>query len=120
MTSGGDGIAAPKVTADVGIITALSAGSNANMTIEAGPAGQIKSFQFESTATNVPPIKTSSSVKCVNLNADLLDGLTMIDKLTGHQVHLSWVETPMVVQRSMLSLQTSSLVDRVLSQWNHR
>ena len=36
MTSGGDGIAAPKVTADVGIITALSAGSNANMTIEAG------------------------------------------------------------------------------------
>ena len=79
MTSGGDGIAAPKVTADVGIITALSAGSNANMTIEAGPAGQIKSFQFESTATNVPPIKTSSSVKCVNLNADLLDGLTMID-----------------------------------------
>ena len=79
MTSGGDGIAAPKVTADVGIITALSAGSNANMTIEAGPAGQIKSFQFESIATNVPPIKTSSSVKCVNLNADLLDGLTMID-----------------------------------------
>ena len=79
MTSGGDGIAAPKVTADVGIITALSAGSNANMTIDAGPAGQIKSFQFESIATNVPPIKTSSSVKCVNLNADLLDGLTMID-----------------------------------------
>ncbi|ADO98094.1 fiber [Synechococcus phage S-SSM7] len=79
MTSGGDGLAAPKVTADVGIITALSAGSNANMTIDAGPAGQIKSFQFESIATNVPPIKTSSSVKCVNLNADLLDGLTMID-----------------------------------------
>ena len=79
MTSGGDGLAAPKVTADVGIITALSAGSNANMTIDAGPAGQIKSFQFESIATNVPPIKTSSQVKCVNLNADLLDGLTMID-----------------------------------------
>ena len=79
MTSGGDGLAAPKVTADVGIITALSAGNNANMTIDAGPAGQIKSFQFESIATNVPPIKTSSSVKCVNLNADLLDGLTMID-----------------------------------------
>jgi len=79
MTSGGDGIAAPKVTADVGIITALSAGNNANMTIDAGPAGQVKSFQFESIATNVPPIKTSSSVKCVNLNADLLDGLTMID-----------------------------------------
>ena len=49
------------------------------MTIDAGSAGQIKSFQFESTATTVPPIKTSSSVKCVNLNADLLDGLTMKD-----------------------------------------
>ena len=79
MVSGGDGLCAPKVTSDVGIITDLSAGNNANMTIDAGPAGQIKSFQFESIATNVPPIKTSSQVKCVNLNADLLDGLTMID-----------------------------------------
>ena len=79
MVSGGDGLCAPKVTSDVGIITDLSAGNNANMTIDAGPAGQIKSFQFESVATNVPPIKTSSQIKCVNLNADLLDGLTMID-----------------------------------------
>ena len=79
MVSGGDGLAAPKVTADVGIITALSAGNNANMSIDAGPAGQIKSFQFESTATNVPPLVVGSTAKCVNLNADLLDGLTMID-----------------------------------------
>ena len=49
------------------------------MSIDAGSAGQIKSFQFESVATNVPPIKTSSQVKCVNLNADLLDGLTTYD-----------------------------------------
>ena len=49
------------------------------MTIDAGSAGQIKSFQFESIATNVPPIKTSSTSKCVNLNADLLDGLTTYD-----------------------------------------
>ena len=79
MSPGGDGLAAPKITADVGIITALSAGGNSNMTIDAGPAGQVKSFQFESVATNVPPIKTSSSIKCVNLNADLLDGLSMVD-----------------------------------------
>ena len=79
MVSGGDGLCAPKVTANVGIITNLSAGNNANMTIDAGPAGQIKSFQFESVAANVPPIKTSSTAKCVNLNADLLDGLTTKD-----------------------------------------
>ena len=40
------------------------------MSIDVG-SGQIKSFQFESIATNVPPIKTSSQVKCVNLNSDL-------------------------------------------------
>ena len=79
MTSGGDGLCAPKITANTGIITALSAGSGGNMTIDAGSAGQIKSFQFESTATTVPPIKTSSSAKCVNLNADLLDGKTTKD-----------------------------------------
>ena len=79
MVPGGDGLCAPKLTADVGIITALNAGATGSMSIDAGSAGQIKSFQFESIATNVPPIKTSSSVKCVNLNADLLDGLTMID-----------------------------------------
>ena len=79
MVPGGDGLCAPKLTADVGIITALNAGATGSMTIDAGNAGQIKSFQFESIATNVPPIKTSSSVKCVNLNADLLDDLTMLD-----------------------------------------
>ena len=79
MVPGGDGLCAPKLTADVGIITALNAGATGSMSIDAGSAGQIKSFQFESIATNVPPIKTSSSVKCINLNADLLDGLTMID-----------------------------------------
>ena len=79
MVPGGDGLCAPKLTADVGIITALNAGATGSMSIDAGSAGQIKSFQFESIATNVPPIKTSSSVKCVNLNADLLDGLTTYD-----------------------------------------
>ena len=79
MVSGGDGLCAPKITANVGIITALSAGNGGNMTIDAGSAGQIKSFQFESTATTVPPIKTSSTAKCVNLNADLLDGKTTKD-----------------------------------------
>ena len=79
MTSGGKGLCAPIVIANTGIITALSAGNNANMTIDAGPAGQIKSFQFESVAANVPPIKTSSTAKCVNLNVDLLDGLTTKD-----------------------------------------
>ena len=79
MVPGGDGLCAPKLTADVGIITALNAGATGSMSIDAGSAGQIKSFQFESIATNVPPIKTSSSVKCVNLNADLLDDLTMLD-----------------------------------------
>ena len=79
MVPGGDGLCAPKITADVGIITALNAGATGSMSIDAGSAGQIKSFQFESVATNVPPIKTSSTAKCVNLNADLLDGLTMID-----------------------------------------
>ena len=57
----------------------MNAGATGSMSIDAGSAGQIKSFQFESIATNVPPIKTSSSVKCVNLNADLLDGLTTYD-----------------------------------------
>ena len=79
MPSGGLGLCAPIVLANVGVITALSAGSGGDMTIDAGSAGQIKSFQFESTATTVPPIKTSSTAKCVNLNADLLDGLTMLD-----------------------------------------
>ena len=80
MVSGGDGLCAPKVTTNVGIITNLSAGSGGSMTLDAGSAGQIKSFQFESTASaNVPPIKTSSTAKCINLNADLLDGLTMKD-----------------------------------------
>ena len=79
MVSGGDGLCAPKVYANTGIITALNAGATGSMTIDAGSAGQIKSFQFESTATTVPPIKTSSTAKCVNLNADLLDGLTMKD-----------------------------------------
>ena len=79
MVPGGDGLCAPKLTADVGIITALNAGATGSMSIDAGSAGQIKSFQFESIATNVPPIKTSSQVKCVNLNADLLDGKTTYD-----------------------------------------
>ena len=79
MVSGGDGLCAPKVYANTGIITALNAGATGSMTIDAGSAGQIKSFQFESTATTVPPIKTSSTAKCINLNADLLDGLTMKD-----------------------------------------
>ena len=79
MTPGGDGLCAPKITANTGIITALSAGSGGNMTINAGAAGQIYSFQFQSTATNVPPIVTASTSKCVNLNADLLDGLSMVD-----------------------------------------
>ena len=79
MKSTGDGVCSPKIYANTGIITDLSAGSTNSMTVDAGSAGQIKSFQFESTATTVPPIKTSSSVKCVNLNADLLDGLSMID-----------------------------------------
>ena len=78
MTPGGDGLCAPKLTANVGIITELSAGGG-NMTIDAGSAGQVKSFQFQSTATNVPPIVTASTSKCVNLNADLLDGLSMLD-----------------------------------------
>ena len=78
MTPGGDGLCAPKLTANVGIITNLSAGGG-NMTIDAGTAGQVKSFQFQSTATNVPPIVTASTSKCVNLNADLLDGLSMLD-----------------------------------------
>ena len=80
MVSGGDGLCAPKVTTNVGIITNLSAGSGGSMTLDAGSAGQIKSFQFESTASaNVPPIKTSSTAKCINLNADLLDGMTTKD-----------------------------------------
>ena len=79
MTSGGDGLCAPKITANTGIITALSAGSGGNMTIDAGGAGQVKSFQFQSTATNVPPLVVASTSKCINLNADLLDGLSMLD-----------------------------------------
>ena len=91
MTPGGDGLCAPKVTANTGIITALSAGSGGNMTINAGAAGQIYSFQFQSTATNVPPIVTASTSKCVNLNADLLDGLHMVDS--------SWTSGASVVGR---------------------
>ena len=49
------------------------------MTIDAGTAGQVKSFQFQSTATNVPPLVVASASKCINLNADLLDGLSMLD-----------------------------------------
>ena len=80
MVSSGDGLCAPKVYANTGIITALNAGATGSMTIDAGSAGQIKSFQFESTATtNVPPIKTSSTAKCINLNADFLDGLDTKD-----------------------------------------
>ena len=91
MTPGGDGLCAPKVTANTGIITALSAGSGGNMTINAGGAGQIYSFQFQSTATNVPPIVTASTSKCINLNADLLDGLHMVDS--------SWTSGASVVGR---------------------
>ena len=100
MVPGGDGLCAPKLTADVGIITALNAGATGSMSIDAGSAGQVKSFQFESIATNVPPIKTSSSVKCVNLNADLLDGLTMIDSNWSSgavsYTHLTLPTTPYV------------------------
>ena len=91
MTPGGDGLCAPKITANTGIITALSAGSGGNMTINAGGAGQIYSFQFQSTATNVPPIVTASTSKCINLNADLLDGLHMVDS--------SWTSGASVVGR---------------------
>ena len=49
------------------------------MTIEAGLLDRSSHSSLNRLATNVPPIKTSSSVKCVNLNGDLLDGLTMID-----------------------------------------
>ena len=42
-------------------------------------AGQVKSFQFQSTATNVPPLVVASTSKCINLNADLLDGLSAVD-----------------------------------------
>ena len=79
MTPGGNGLTAPTIRANTGIITALSAGSGGNMTIDAGSAGQVKSFQFQSTATNVPPLVVASTSKCINLNADLLDGLSMLD-----------------------------------------
>jgi len=79
MTPGGNGLTAPTIRANTGIITALSAGSGGNMTIDAGSAGQVKSFQFQSTATNVPPLVVASTSKCINLNADLLDGLHMVD-----------------------------------------
>ena len=78
MTPGGNGLTAPTIRANTGIITALSAGSGGNMTIDAGTAGQIKSFQFQSTATNVPPLVVASTSKCINLNADLLDGLSAV------------------------------------------
>ena len=78
MTPGGNGLTAPTIRANTGIITALSAGSGGNMTIDAGTAGQVKSFQFQSTATNVPPLVVASTSKCVNLNADLLDGLSAV------------------------------------------
>tara|TARA_B100001115_G_scaffold23860_1_gene17447 strand:- start:7094 stop:9445 length:2352 start_codon:yes stop_codon:yes gene_type:complete len=79
MTPGGNGLTAPTIRANTGIITALSAGSGGNMTIDAGTAGQVKSFQFQSTATNVPPLVVASTSKCINLNADLLDGLSTKD-----------------------------------------
>ncbi|MBV22821.1 MAG: hypothetical protein CMA53_01810, partial [Euryarchaeota archaeon] len=78
MTPGGNGLTAPTIRANTGIITALSAGSGGNMTIDAGTAGQVKSFQFQSTATNVPPLVVASTSKCINLNADLLDGLSAV------------------------------------------
>ena len=118
MVPGGDGLCAPKLTADVGIITALNAGATGSMSIDAGSAGQIKSFQFESIATNVPPIKTSSQVKCVNLNADLLDGKTTYDSnwVQANGASIMSLEIVMVVQKSRTSLQlVYSKADQVLS-----
>ena len=101
MTPGGNGLTAPTIRANTGIITALSAGSGGNMTIDAGTAGQVKSFQFQSTATNVPPLVVASTSKCINLNADLLDGLSAVDSnwTSGASVsytHLTLPTTPYV------------------------
>ena len=78
MKTGGDGVCSPKIYADVGIITGLSAGSNKSMVIEAGATGMVKSYRFESTASagsNVSPFVVASNTKVANLNADLLDGM---------------------------------------------
>ena len=78
MKTGGDGVCSPKIYSDVGIVTNLSAGSNKSMVIDAGSTGNIKSYQFESTASfgsNVPPFVVASPQKVLNLNADLLDGM---------------------------------------------
>jgi len=78
MKTGGDGVCSPKIYADVGIVTNLSAGSNKSMVIEAGSTGMIKSYRFESTASagsNVSPFVVASNTKVANLNADFLDGM---------------------------------------------
>ena len=78
MASGGKGVATPILLADVGVVTALSAGSNRSMTIDAGATGMVESYRFKSTASagsNVSPFIVSSSTKVANLNADLLDGM---------------------------------------------
>ena len=67
--------------ANSGIITALG-DSGVNMLIECGPTGKINTFQMVHTASSgTPPIITNSITKCVNLNADLLDGM---DTSTGN------------------------------------
>ena len=78
MKGNGDGVCSPKIYADSGIITSLSAGSNKSMVIEAGATGMVKSYRFESTASagsNVSPFVVASNTKVANLNADFLDGM---------------------------------------------
>ena len=78
MKTGGDGVCSPKIYSDVGIVTNLSAGSNKSMVIDAGSVGNVKSYQFESTASfgsNVAPFVVASPQKVLNLNVDLLDGM---------------------------------------------
>ena len=87
LNTGNNGsVTADDVYANAGIITALGDNS-VNMQIECGPTGKVNAFQFVHTAsTGTPPIITSSTTKCNNLNADLLDGMDTSSSSSGNTI----------------------------------
>ena len=78
-------ITTPFIYGNTGIITNFGDGSKV-INIKCGQGKGI-AYQWESTATNVPPFVVQSTSKVNNLNADLLDGLnTSWDDQSGNSI----------------------------------
>ena len=79
-------ITTPFIYGNTGIITNFGDGSKV-INIKKCGQGKGIAYQWESTATNVPPFVVQSTSKVNNLNADLLDGLnTSWDDQSGNSI----------------------------------